>query len=167
MSVAADTRAAVRERPFMFEALRAGVLNYAAAARHLDLAEDEEVVAAALRRFGESLADREQAPREGTVTMRSGIGPVGSEDEDESDTLLRVGGVRLGPTGGDYTGVLATGDVDPATLEYALGVCRANEVDVTAAGIAGGVLTVVVDRRDGPAALRHVEAALEAAPDPA
>jgi len=34
-SLAARTRDAVRDEPFLFDALRAGVLNYSAAARYL------------------------------------------------------------------------------------------------------------------------------------
>ena len=51
MTVAAETREAVRDHPFLETALRAGVVNYTAAARFLDVGE-EEAVAAALRQIG-------------------------------------------------------------------------------------------------------------------
>lgn len=158
MSLAADTRAAVRVRPYLLEALRAGVVNYAAAARRLDVAEDTEAVATALRRFGERLPARETEERRARVTMHAGLEPAGDEP------LLAVGDLALGPGDGDRTGVLATGDVDPGALATVLPVLEANDVAVEAAGVAGESLVVVVPRRDGPAAVQHVEAALAAVP---
>jgi len=43
MSVAERTRAAVREEPFLHDALRAGVVNYRAAARYLDVGDEDAV----------------------------------------------------------------------------------------------------------------------------
>ena len=48
MSLAAETRAAVRARPWLLEALRAGVVNYAAAAESLDVDGDTDSIATAL-----------------------------------------------------------------------------------------------------------------------
>lgn len=162
MSLAAETREAVRTRPFLLEGLRAGVVNYAAAARALEVADDTEAVATALRRFAERLPERSVAERRARVTMHGGL------STDAESPLLTVGEVGVGEADGDggasLTGVLATGDVDAAALAHALGVLTANGVDVEAAGVAGESLVVVVDRRDGPAALRGVEAALEAVP---
>lgn len=168
MSLAAETREAVRARPFLLEALQAGVVNYAAAARALDVADDTEAVATALRRFAERLPEREVAERRGRVTMHGGLERLDPPEIDLEEALLSVGGARFGEAdcggGGSLTGVLATGDVDPAALAHALGVLAANSVEVDAAGVAGESLVVVVDRRDGPAALRGVETALEAVP---
>lgn len=158
MSLAADTRAAVRSRPFMVQALRAGVVNYAAAARSLDVGEDTEAVATALRRYAERLPDRETEDREARVTMHGGLELCAPEP------MLAVGEVGIGSGDGPLTGVLATGDVDPAALSTVLGVLEANGVAPEAAGVAGDALVVVVERRDGPAAVRHVEAALESVP---
>ncbi|MFB6207654.1 MAG: hypothetical protein ABEJ05_14120 [Haloglomus sp.] len=158
MTLAAETRDAVRERPFLHAALRAGVVNYTAAARFLDLGEDEEdheAVAAALRRYAEELGAYE-APTAGAsarVEMRSGVGPA----DDHADVLLAVGGTVLAPTGGDETAIVATGDVEPAHLAAVLDRLRSVDIDVSAAGATDGSLTVVVPRRDGPAALRVVE----------
>ena len=161
MSLAADARDAVRERPFLLEALRAGVVNYAAAARELDVADDEEAVATALRRYAERLPPRDVGPRRATVTMHGGLART-----DDGEGLLAVDGAGVAADGGDLTGVLATGEVDAAALGHALGRVGAAGVAPVAAGVAGDSLVVVVERRDGPAALQAVEAALEAVPDP-
>ncbi|MFB6174041.1 MAG: hypothetical protein ABEI39_05300 [Halobacteriales archaeon] len=158
MSLAAETRAEVRERPFLLAALRAGVVNYAAAARELDVADDEAAVATALRRFAEDLPERSPGERSATVTMRSGLAPA-------DDGVLSVGGAGFAAENGEHTGLLATGDVDARALEFVLGRLRAEGIGVAAAGVADGSLLVVVGRRDGADALRIVEAALDRVPD--
>jgi len=160
MSLAAETREAVRARPFLLEGLRAGVVNYAAAARALDVAEDTEAVATALRRFGERLPPRETDDRKARVTMHGGLAA------DAGEPLLSLGGAAIGEgdEGGPLTGVLATGDVDPSALAHVLGVLAANGVEARAAGVAGESMLVVVDRRDGPKTVQCVEAALDAVP---
>jgi hypothetical protein len=155
MTVASETRRAVRANPFLRDALRAGVLNYTAAARFLDVG-DEAAVAAALRRYAEDLPAYEPPVPDARVRvdMRSGLGPTDDPDE----ALLRVGDTLLAPDGGDLTAVTATGDgVDPTTLGHALDRLEAEGVAVGAAGASDGVLLVAVNRRDGPDALRVVE----------
>ena len=159
MTVAAETRRAVRANPFLRDALRAGCVNYTAAARFLDVG-DEEAVAAALRRYAEDLPEYERSVPVGRtrVNMRSGLGPTDAPDE----ALLRVADTLLAPGTGDLTGITATGDgVDPRTLGYVLARLDAEGVAVGAAGATDGALLVAVNRRDGPDALRVVEAALE------
>ena len=160
MTVAAETREAVRDHPFLETALRAGVVNYTAAARFLDVGE-EEAVAAALRRYA---ADHDHTPpdRRASVSMRSGVGPAGADaDVDAGDGgLLSVGGTAFAADGGDHTAVLAEGDVGAAALADVLGRLRTTGVDVEAAAAADGTLAVVVGRRDGADAVRAVEAAL-------
>ncbi|MFW6000192.1 MAG: DUF7523 family protein, partial [Halorubrum sp.] len=102
MSLAADTRAAVRARPFVFDALRAGLLNHSAAAAWLvetaDLGGDPDAVAAALRRFREDLPTYATASRRATVSMRSGVGIAaggGAPDASADEPLLRVGDAAL------------------------------------------------------------------------
>ena len=171
MSLAADTRRAVRRNPFVHRALRAGVLNYAAAARFLDVGETDAVVAA-LRRYAEDLPEYETAPREARVTMRSGLGAEdgsgsegsGADDRESEDALLAVGGVEL-VDGGSLTGVLATGDVDARALASALDRLAVADVPVVAAGVASETLVVAVERRDGPDTVRIVEDALSAVPE--
>lgn len=160
MTLAADTRRAVRRHPFVFEALRAGVLNYTAAARYLDVG-DLDPVAAALRRYADELPDHESDSRDVRVTMQSGLGAVEvAEIEDENEALLAVGGHALVPDAGSLTGVLATGTVDARALAHVLDRLAIERTDVAAAGVAGDALLVVVDRRAGPDAVRTVEEAL-------
>lgn len=157
MSLAADTRAAVRERPLLYEALRAGVVNYTAAARTLDVGGDTDAVTAALRRFAGDLAAREPTPREVRVTMHSGLEPA-------DEGLLSVGDSGFTEGNGDLTGILVTGDVDAHALEHVLGVLRIHDIAVEAAGVCGSGLVAVVDRRNGAETLRRTEAALEGVP---
>lgn len=166
MTVAADTREAVREHPFLETALRAGVVNYTAAARFLEERTrdggdrgrdgDREAVAAALRRYAEELDDYEDPDRRASVSMRSGVG----ETADGTDALLSVGETGYAANGGDMTGVVAAGEVDAASLTRVLGRLRTAGVTVAAAGGSDGSLVVVVDRRDGANAVRAVEDAL-------
>jgi hypothetical protein len=194
MSVAADTREAVRDRPFLRAALRAGVVNYAAAADFLDVDADREAVAAALRRYAADLPDYGTDDRDVTVRMRRGVRLVGdgSDDAGVADDAAAeaddAGGEDDPPTdaepvvrandqvvvsdgdqvvvsdGGQLTAVVAKGEVDAAALHGVLGQLDAADVYVDAAGVAGGELVVVVTSRDGAAALRVVEEALDAVP---
>ncbi|MYL68471.1 DUF7523 family protein [Halorubrum distributum] len=178
MSLAAETREAVRAHPFVRDALRAGLVNHSAAATWLaeraDLNGDPDAIAAALRRFREDLPAYETESRTASVTMRSGVGVVDDADDaadagagdsgaDDADALLRVGDAAV-VDGGDRTAILATGDADAAALADALGRLAAADVDVGAAGVAGDALVCVVPRRDGASAVRVVEAALDAVP---
>lgn len=185
VTLAADTRTAVRRRPFLREALRAGVVNYAAAARTLDVDGEQSAVVAALRRYAEELPAYDETPRAARVTMRSGLGvraggdeggsdDSGDEGEDENRdadasgdgaAMLRVGEHALVPGAGTLTGVLVTGAVDGVATAHALGRLVVEGIDPVAAGFAGEVLAVVVARSDGPTAVRVVERALEAVPE--
>ncbi|EMA65287.1 hypothetical protein C461_14363 [Halorubrum aidingense JCM 13560] len=171
MSLAAETREAVRARPFVRDALRAGLLNHSAAAAWLaeeaDLDGDVDAIATALRRFREDLPDYATADRAASVSMRSGVGVVdgdGLEDAPgDASPLLRVGGAVVASEGRD-TAILATGEVDAAALGAVLRRLAAVDVAVTAAGVAGDALVAVVGRRDGATAVRVVEDALDAVP---
>lgn len=154
MTLAAETRRAVREHPFLYEGLRAGVVNYSAAARFLDVGETDAVVAA-LRRYAEELPDRESHSGDVRVTMQSGVGPT----EDPSEALLVVGDTALAASSGDLTAAVATGDADVSLLRRALGRFAAEDIAVEAAGVGEKSLVVVVGRRDGPDAIRTLEAA--------
>lgn len=158
MTVAADTREAVREHPFLETALRAGVVNYTAAARFLDeraggSGGDREAIAAALRRYADELDDYEEPRRRASVSMRSGV----DETTDGAEALLSVGEATYAADGGDLTGVVASGDVDAGSLTRVLGRLRTAGVAVEAAGGADGSLVIVVERRDGADAVRAVE----------
>jgi hypothetical protein len=157
MTLAADTREAVRRHPFLHDALRAGVLNYSAAARFLGVDGETDAVVAALRRYADDLPDYDAAGPGAAVSMRRGLG-----HGDPEEALLVVGDTALEPGAGSLTALLATGDVGATALRRALGRCGTADVDVEAAGVGGGALVVVVDGRDGPDALRAVEDALDA-----
>jgi len=158
MTLAERTREAAQDRPFLLAALRAGVCNYAAAARSLDVDGDDDAVATALRRFAEDLPEREAAARDARIRMERGVGAGGD------DPLLSVGGATVSADAGDRTAVIATGDVDAAALSTALDHLAVADVEISAAGVADGTLIVVVSGRDGAAALRAVEAALDRVP---
>lgn len=160
MSIAADTRDAVREHPFLVHALRAGVVNHAAAAAFLDVEAETEAVATALRRYSEVLPAFEAAARTAQVTMHSGV----TLGEDVDDPLLSVGDTTVGASGGSLTAVLATGEVDPATLGGVCSRLAVEGVEAQAAGVAGNAMVVVVDRRDGATTVRLVEQVLANAP---
>lgn len=162
MSLAAEAREAVGRHPFLLAGLRAGVVNYTAAARFLDVEGDDDAVATALRRYAAELPDRDPRPVDARVTMESGLGLADASAGDEA--VLSVGGTAVLGDAGDLTGVLAAGDVDAAALSAVLGRLDAAGVDVAAAGVAGEVMLVVVGRRDGAAALRIVEDALDGVP---
>jgi len=188
MSLAEDTREAVRRRPFLLAALRAGVVNYTAAARSLadEVEGHPESIATALRRFAGSLPEWETDARNARVSMQSSLGTVerseseaidseSSSEESASefesadsnpDALLTVGDTTLAPGEGSLTGVVAAGDVDAGALAHVLGRLHAEDIDVRAAAVAGGSLVVAVERRDGPDAVRVAEEALEAVPSP-
>ena len=161
MSLAAATRDAVRARPFLLAALRAGVVNYRAAADFLDLDGETDAVAAALRRFAGDLPDRESRAASARVEMQSGV----ARTDDVTDGLLAVGGTAFAVTGGSLTALLATGDIGTSALAHVLERLAAAGVEVTAAGVDDDSLAVVVERRDGPEALRVVEDALASVPD--
>lgn len=170
MSLAAETRAAARERPFLVTALRAGVVNFTAAADWLaadaDLDGDTEAVATALSRFADDLPAAEREARRASVSMRSGVGLVDSGEGVDGDDppLLRVGDAAIVPDG-DRTAIVATGAVGGAALANALAVLGTADVAVDAAGVGGRTLVVVVGRRDGADAVRKVEAALQSVPE--
>lgn len=162
MSTAAATREAARDHPFLLQALRAGVVNYTAAADFLDVGETEPV-ATALRRFADDLPEFETRDAEARVRMESGVGLVEDTDSD-NEPLLSVGGAAVVPDAGSMTAVLATGDVDVAALAAVCATLDAEDIDAAAAAVAGGTLLVVVDRRAGVSALRAVEDALASVP---
>lgn len=162
MSLAADTRDAVRAHPFLHAALRAGVCNYTAAADFLDLDGETEAVATALRRFAADLPEYGVEARDARVSMESGVGLLDTSDAPADSTpLLTVAERGVYPNSGSLTAVLAVGDVDARALGSVLDRLTVEEVPVEAAGVAGGSLLVVVQRRTGARTVQLVEAALE------
>ncbi len=161
MSLAAETRRAADEYPFLRTALRAGVVNYTAAARFLEIDGEVDAVATALRRYAEELPTYERDARDVRVRMESGIGPV---DAGSDDALIVVGGMSFGFDGGGQTAIVAAGDVDAAALAAVLQGLSLEEIIPASAAVGGDSMVVVVDRLEGANALRAVENALEAVP---
>ncbi|RQG96999.1 DUF7523 family protein [Natrarchaeobius chitinivorans] len=161
MSLAAKTRRAADEHPFLVAALRAGVVNYTAAARFLEVDGETDAIATALRRYADELPAYETNPRDVRVRMESGIGPV---DPSDGTAFVSVAGTALGPGGGEQTAIVATGDVDAGALTVVLGRLALEDIDPVAAAVGEDSLVVVVDRLDGANAVRSVEKGLENAP---
>ena len=160
MTVASETREAVREHPFLYTGLRAGIVNYTAAARFLDVG-DDEAVAAALRRYAEELGEYDPPAYRVSVSMQSGVRRTDSGETDPStEALVTVGDETFSADGGDLTAIVATGEIDARALETVLGRLRTAEIAVVTAAVHNGTLVVVVGRRSGPDAVRAVEDAL-------
>lgn len=161
MSLAAETRAAVEEYPFLVDALSAGVCNFTAVARFLDVDGDVDAVATALRRYAENRPPIETTDQAVRVTMQSGIEPV----EQPAEALIRVGETRLGPGNGELTAIVASGDVDATGLTAAIRRCELDGVEVRSAAFdTGSAAILVVARRDGANALRILESAFASVP---
>lgn len=152
MSVAERTRRAVRADPALYDALRAGVVNYSAAARTLEVEGDEESIATALRRFADELPERAEGDRRVSVRLHRGVALEASA----------FAGVDL-DADGDVTAIEVNGDVDVTALEDTLGSLRTEGIDVLTASVADGRLVTTVQQRAGAEALRVVERALGAA----
>ncbi|RQG89792.1 hypothetical protein EA462_07170 [Natrarchaeobius halalkaliphilus] len=163
MSLAGETRRAIEDHPFLVTALRAGVVNYTAAARFLEIDGETDAIATALRRYAEELPAYETRPRDARVRMESGIGPVDPADD---TAFVSVAGAALGSGGDDLTAILATGDVDALALAGVLRRLALEEIEPITAGVSDDTLIVVVDRLKGANALRAVENALEKIPTP-
>jgi hypothetical protein len=177
MTVAAATREAVRNRPTLYDALRAGVVNYTAAADSLDVEGDRDAIATALRRFAAELhaepAPTRSTDRELTVRLHSDI-----ESVDAADTLLAVDGVGVGQPAStslankraveteSQTALRVTGDVDAHLLASTVDRLRIAGIPVTATGLAAGTMVLVVPRGDGPTALQLVEATADHIKEP-
>lgn len=154
MTIAERTREAVRTEPFLHEALRAGVLNYTAAARYLDVG-DVDAVSAALRRFGDDL---EPAADDGTarVRMHSGLGRRREDDSDEP-ALPGIDGAGFVPDAGSLTAIVATGDICTRHCASVLSVVDAHDIEVTAFGMRAETLVLVVANSAAPETVRLVE----------
>lgn len=164
MSLAAETRRAVEAHPFLLTALRAGVVNYTAAARFLEVDGETDAIATALRRYADELPDYESESRDVRVRMESGYGRL--EDPTDDRAMVTVGTTAFGPIDGDLTGIVATGEVDVRALATVLERLSIDGIEPEAAAVSDDSLFVVVDRLAGANAVRTVESALERVPSP-
>jgi len=158
MSLAARTREAARDHPWLVDALGAGVVNYTDAARFLNVDGDTDAVATALRRYATDLSAPETATDDATVSMTSGI--ARTDEASDATPVLAVGGESFAADGGSLTAVVARGTVDPTDLRTVLGRLSVAEVPVEAAAASDRAVTIVVGRRHGADAVRIVEAVL-------
>lgn len=157
MTLASRTREAVDERPFLREGLRAGIVNYSAAARLLPVEGDDDAVATALRRYADDLPAL--AAPDGDVRVRMNGGLEWQEAPSE-DSLLTVGDSTLA-AGSDRTAIVATGTVPIEALSTVLDRLRIEDIDVDGAGATPSALVVSVPRTDGANALRIVESVFD------
>lgn len=174
MSLAAETRAAARAHPWLMTALRAGIVNYRAAASFLDIDGDSDSVARALRRFADTLDEFTSTDISGvTVRMHHGVdivsddcGVVQQQDESESDILLRVTDDCILTTDGRLSAIIVNNisEISISAFMTALGCVQTEEITITAAGSTRDIFIIVVPREEGANALRSIEAALTVIP---
>lgn len=148
-SIAAETRRAVDNTPYLRQALRAGVLNYTEAARQLDIAAESGAVASALRRYATELPPLETAERTVRVRMERG---VSASAIDVSD---------IGEEETDHTAITLSGEIDAGLFGRVLSALEPAGVSVRGAELGSETGAIVVDRGDGSTALRVVEAGID------
>lgn len=148
-SIAAETRRAIDERPSFRKALRAGVLNYTAAARLLDVEGDTGAVASALRRYEAELPEFTAPDRSVRVRMERAV---------SADTLTIF---ESRPAAAEPTAIALEGDLDATLFARVLSSLSAGDLPVVGAGQVDDQGIVLVDGTDASQALRLVEAAIE------
>jgi hypothetical protein len=165
MTLAERTREAARDWPFLVDALRAGIVNYSAAARYLDVDGDTDAVATALRRFANDLPDAAFTDVDVRVSMERGVGKLADPDDvDALEALLVVSGTTYAAVDDGQTAILATGDVDVHACREALAALAVKDVPVDAFAFGDDTFVVLVPKLDSANALRAVEDALDAVP---
>ncbi len=144
MSLASRTRETVKKYPCIHEALRAGVINYSAAARYLPISGDTEAIASALRRYGEQLDNQTDQYFDLSITMHTSY-PLQLTDlpptiEKDSVTWLCV-----------------SGDITPIVVGSLLLGCKSHEIPVHAVSANERTAVICVPRTSGATALRCIE----------
>ena len=139
MSLAAITRREVRKTPYLYDAIRAGIVNYSAAARMLDLEGQDAGVSASLQRLSKELRPLEMVRIDANITI--------SSDETKQQAKVAV-----------------EGPVDAKILSHLILVCHMNGICIIEASILMGEIEIVVEWKDGPNSLRLIERALESIP---
>ena len=160
MTIAEETRQAVRRHPFLLDALNAGVVNYTAAARYLDIG-DEEAVAAALRRFAADRPVSDRDTRDVRIRVRRGVGPCSGDIE---TPLLVVGDERFGE-GGELTAISVTGSLDPwyiACVSMHVGIA---DISLHGWGWIGDEWVLITDSAGTADVIRILEETVAPVPD--
>jgi hypothetical protein len=158
MSLAEQTRDAVRAEPFLYDALRAGVVNYSAVANYLDVEGDTDAIATALRRYAKELDPPKPTDTDSRVRMQSNVTFIEGEST-TSTPLFTIDGRSL-VQGGELCALVAYGTVDAFALAQVIEQLRVAEIEIEAAGVGDDRLVVAVPDRDSGTALEIVEAAL-------
>ncbi len=148
-SIAAKTRRAIDQRPSLRHALRAGVLNYTAAARLLEIDGDTGAVASALRRYASELPPLGSRDHSIRVRMERDVSP-------EALTLFDTH-----PGDENLTAITLEGTLDPTVFARVLSSISAGDVTVKGAGQLEDQGVVLVADADASRALRLVEAAID------
>lgn len=148
MSLASQTRETVKNHPCIHEALRAGVINYSAAARFLPIAGDTEAIASALRRYEEQLASPTTQSRDVSISMHSSYPSeqAGFSEENPSDIDTET-----------VTWLCVSGNISPAFVGSLLLGCKSHEIPIHAVSANEGTAVICVPRSTGAAALRCIE----------
>lgn len=159
MTTAETTREQARTHPYLIDALRDGIVNYAAAARTLDVSADTDAVATALRRYATDLPPRTTTSHDVRVTITTPESPT-------DNPLSRVPpDTRENTATEPLTHITATGDIPPRALEHILGLCHTHRITPVAASATPDRLVLVVDRADAATALRLTETGFQTTPD--
>ncbi len=140
MSLAASTRRKVKNTPYLYDALRAGIVNYSAAARMLDLEGEDTAVSVSLQRLSKDLSPLEMSSVDANITINS----------DEVKQRVKI---------------LIEGSVDAKILSHLILVCHMNEIHVREASMEDKKINIVVGWKDGPNSLRLIEMALLSVPE--
>lgn len=140
MSLAASTRRKVKNTPYLYDALRAGIVNYSAAARMLDLEGEDTAVSVSLQRLSKDLSPLEMSSVDANITINS----------DEVKQRVKI---------------LIEGGVDAKILSHLILVCHMNEIHVREASMEDKKINIVVGWKDGPNSLRLIEMALRSVPE--
>ena len=159
MTIAEVTREATRRHPWLIEALRAGVVNFAAAARFLDVG-DDEAVAAALRRFADDLPALDVDRPNVRIRMRRDV----DRADLAADDLLPATSADGEGEPSSLTALIVRGDVAPGHVAVVLTRLEQAGIHVSAVAAADSRATIAVPRADGARALRMVESTVTTGP---
>lgn len=152
MTVAATTREAIRDWPFLELALRAGIVNFTAAARFLDCGETD-AVAVALRRYAEEIGEIEHPEPTARVSMQSNIEQTSSQE----NAILTIASTNFSINDGSLTAIIGEGNIGSSDLEWLLGKMRIESIEVVAAAAGPESAVIIVPRSSAPNTLRIIE----------
>lgn len=157
MSLASRARSEVDRYPFLRRGLQAGVINYTAAARFLDIDGDIDAVATALRRYANELDDPRFSDRTVAIRMQSGVDLRTETD----DRLLVVDDVGVESDGGPYTAISVSGAIEIDRYRRALAILDAEGIETVASGISDETMVVITPNQQAARAVDVIEAVMQ------